>query len=470
LQLGPQSPQLNPDFPVWLDPSEESEDCLVLNVWAPDHARADSALPVMVWLHGGAFVFGSAGAPFYDGGSMASNGDVVVVGVNHRLNAFGYTYLGDRVDERFALSGNLGQLDLVAALQWVRDNINAFGGDPENVTIFGQSGGGAKVSALMAMERAKGLFHKAIVMSGSILRFLTPEDASAVTARLYKEVGVREGDVESLQRVPSNALAKVMAVLADPPFVPGQPTSLLKYGPVVDGHVLTDQCWMEGAPALGHNIPLVIGSNLHETAGQIDWVPGELDARSVADLDLARRISSYSVLNTIRLDELVPLVGRYRQVMPELSQEELQYRISTDIGHWGNAVRMCSAKSDQGGAPVFAYECRWLTPCFGGLWSIHGVELPFVFSRQTYGIAWDGTDSDASRAAADPEGRRFTVGADMFRAWINFAKTGNPSTETLTWPAYDAASRPTMVFGTHTGVENDVRGEIRPQVTAMTIG
>ncbi|TDD87063.1 hypothetical protein E1202_17265 [Saccharopolyspora karakumensis] len=274
LQIGPQSPQVNPDLPAWLDSSEESEDCLVLNVWAPDHARADSALPVMVWLHGGGFVFGSAGAPMFDGGNMARDGDVVVVGVNHRLNVFGYTYLGDGVDERFALSGNVGHLDLVAALQWVRDNISAFGGDPDNVTIFGQSGGGGKVAALMAMEQAQGLFHKAINMSGSILRFHTPDDAAAVTARLYKELDVREGDVESLQKVPTKTLSQFMAVLGDR-FVAGEPHPLLKYGPVVDGHVLAEQSWWDGAPALGRNIPMVIGSVLDETG----WVPPRADHR-----------------------------------------------------------------------------------------------------------------------------------------------------------------------------------------------
>lgn len=469
LQLGPQSPQVNPDLPVWLDSSEESEDCLVLNVWAPDHARAESALPVMVWLHGGGFVFGSAGAPLYDGGNMARDGDVVVVGVNHRLNAFGYTYLGDSVDERFALSGNVGHLDLVAALQWVRDNIAAFGGDPDNVTIFGQSGGGAKVAALMAMDKAQGLFHKAIVMSGSILRFHTPDDAAAVTARLYKEVGVREGDVESLQKVPTKTLSQFMTVLGDPLFVPGEPISLLKYGPVVDGHVLAKQSWWNGAPALGRSIPMVIGSMLDETAGGIGWVPGELTTDSIDDMELARRVSPYSMFNTVHLEELVPVVGRYRHVMPDLSDEELLVRITTDIGYWGNAVRMTSAKSDQGAAPVFSYECRWRTPCFGGKWSMHGVELPFVFNTPTYGAAWDGADSDASRAAADPEARRFAVGEEMFTAWINFARTGDPSTETHPWPRYDTTSRPTMVFGAQTGVENDIRGDIRPYVTAMTI-
>ncbi|RNM17088.1 carboxylesterase/lipase family protein [Nocardioides pocheonensis] len=469
LQLGPQSPQINPDFPAWLDSSEESEDCLVLNVWAPDHARAESALPVMVWLHGGGFVFGSAGAPLYDGGNVARDGDVVVVGVNHRLNAFGYTYLGDGADERFALSGNVGHLDLVAALEWVRDNISAFGGDADNVTIFGQSGGGGKVAALMATERAQGLFHKAIVMSGAIRRFRTPDNAAHVTARLYKEVGLREGDVESLQKVPAKTLAQFMAVLGDPLFVPGEPISLLKYGPVVDGHVLTEQSWWDGVPAFGRSIPMLIGITLQETAGGVGWFPGELNTDAIDDVELARRVSPYSVINAFDLEELVPVVGRYRQVMPDLSDEALLVRISTDIGHWTNALRMSSAKSDHGGAPIFSYECRWRTPCFGGMWSMHGVELPFVFNRPTYGVAWDGADSDAGRAAADPFGRRFTLGAEMFRAWINFARTGDPSTETHPWPSYDTTSRPTMVFGVHTGVENDVRGDVRPHVTSMTV-
>lgn len=469
LQLGPQSPQINPDFPVWLDPSAESEDCLVLNVWAPDHAGEGSALPVMVWLHGGAYVFGSAGAPFYDGGNMASAGDVVMVGVNHRLNVFGYTYLGEDVDERFALSGNVGQLDLVAALEWVRDNIAVFGGNPDNVTIFGQSGGGGKVATLMAMEPARGLFHKAIVMSGALLRFPTPDEAAAVTARLYQEVGVREGDVESLQKVPAKALTEFMARLCNPPFVPGERVSFLKHGPVVDGRVLSEQSWRDGAPELGRHIPMLIGTTLDETAGGIEWVPGELETASASDLELARRAAPYSVINPIRVEELVPVVGQYRQLMPELSQEELLVRITTDIGHFGNAVRMASAKSVQGGAPVFSYECRWRTPCFGSKWAMHGVELPFVFNRPTYGVAWDGSDTDAGRAAADPEGRRFSLGEEVFTAWMNFARTGDPSTQSHPWPRYNTNERPTMVFDARTRVEYDVRGGVRRAVTAMTI-
>jgi para-nitrobenzyl esterase len=469
LELGHQSPQVNPDFPVWLDPSEESEDCLVLNVWAPEHARSDSSLPVMVWLHGGGFVFGSAGAPFYDGGNMARDGDVVVVGVNSRLNAFGYTYLGGDVDERFALSGNAGHLDLIAALQWVRDNIGAFGGDADNITIFGQSGGGGKVTALLAMERAQGLFHKAIVMSGAILRFQTGEDATEVTSRLYREVGVREGDVESLQKVPTKKLANFIRVLAKNWWTPGEPVAVHKYGPVVDGHVLTEQSWLNGAPATARNVPMMVGLTLHETAGTIEWAPGELDTDEADDVEIAVRASAHSVLNPIRLEELLPIVRLYRKSMPGVSKEELVVRVSTDIGHLSNMVRMASAKSEQGGAPVYSYECRWRTPCFGGMWSMHGVELPFVFNRPTYGVAWDGSDSDDSRAAADPEGRRFTLGAEMFEAWTTFAKTGNPSTASHPWPSYNTTARPSMIFDEKTKVENDIRGQIRPHLTAMTI-
>ena len=186
IRLGNQSPQVNDDLPIWLDSSPASEDCMVLNVWAPETAARSSRLPVMVWLHGGGWRFGSAGAPAYDGANIAREGDVVRVGINHRLNLFGFTYLGDG-DERFAAAGNAGQLDLVAALKWVRDNIEAFGGDPSNVTLFGQSGGGGKVTALLGMPLAHGLFHKAIVQSGSVLRNREPGDAAELTHRMYTD-------------------------------------------------------------------------------------------------------------------------------------------------------------------------------------------------------------------------------------------------------------------------------------------
>lgn len=470
LVLGPQCPQINADFPGWSDPSEENEDCLVLNIWAPDHATSRSKLPVMVWLHGGGYFYGSAGAPLYDGGSMARRGDVIAVGVNHRLNAFGYTHLGEAADGRFSGSGNAGQRDLVAALKWVKENIAAFGGDPGNVTIFGQSGGGGKVMTLMAMEEAGGLFHKAILMSGAPLRFITAEEASTVTAGLYKELGIREGDVEALQRAPAKALLSYVGKLNDPPFSADGLSPALGYRPVIDGEVLMSQSWVEDAPQLARDIPIMIGSDLHETVTLVGSMPGELDMQPVDDLDFARRLAPYAVVNKVQVQELVPLIGEYRRAMPSLSQKELLLRITTDIGLWNFSLRLSSAKAEQGGAPVFTYECHWKTPCFDGMWSPHGIELPFVFNHQDYGVAWDGKDSNEARIVADPQGDRFDVGDKMFNAWINFARTGDPSTDNLAWPAYDTNSRQTMVFDTHTRVVNDLRGDLRPHIMALTIG
>ncbi|MGO4680205.1 carboxylesterase/lipase family protein [Microbacterium sp. 2MCAF23] len=468
LELGPQCPQNNRDLPGWVDSSEENEDCLVLNIWAPDYATSTSKRPVMVWLHGGGYFSGSAGAPLYDGGRMAGRGDVIVVGVNHRLNAFGYTYLGETTDERFVGSGNAGQLDLVAALRWVKDNISSFGGDPGNVTIFGQSGGGGKVMTLMAMEEASGLFHKAIVMSGAPLRFTAAADAAALTAGMYRELGIREGDLRGLQAAPAKTILRYMKKVTDPALTPNGLTNYLRYRPVIDGRILTGDPWAERAPETARHIPTMVGTNLHETVGYFGSILNQ-DLQSNTDLDLARRLAPYTIVNNVKVEELVPLIDKYRVAMPSLSQNELLVRISTDIGFWNSSLRLSSAMAQQTGAPVFAYECHWKTPCFGGMWSPHGIELPFVFGRQRYGTAWDGEDSDDARAAADRSGDRFNVGEDMFAAWMNFVTTGDPSTDTSEWPCYDMTSRSTMIFDTRTRVVNDLRGDLRPHVNALTV-
>jgi para-nitrobenzyl esterase len=461
IRLGDQSPQFNDDFPMWLDPSVASEDCLVLNVWTPETAGRSSRLPVMVWLHGGGFSFGSAGAPGYDGGNIARAGDVVVVGINHRLNIFGYTYLGDGADG-FASAGNAGQLDIVAALQWVRDNIEAFGGDPGNVTLFGQSGGGGKVSALLGMPSARGLFHKAIVQSGSLLRFREPAEAAELTQRMYADLGIRTGDVAALQRISTAALLQCYDRLrrADQ----GLLNPSLIHGPVADGGVIDHQFWQDSAPAAARDIPMIIGSDLHETI--VFANPG--GARPIPDDEaLAIEIARYATINRVDPASLQPVIEAYKRAMPSLSRQGLLIRISTDVGFWKNAVRQAELMSATGAAPVFAYECQWTTPCFGGLWAPHGVELPFTFNRPTYGAAWDGKDSDALRAAADPRGDRFRVGDQMFRAWVNFARNGTPSTPELPWPAYDAANRSAMVFDRESRVIRDIRSEVRGVVASL---
>jgi para-nitrobenzyl esterase len=452
IRLGNQSPQFNDDLPYWLDSSPASEDCLVLNVWAPATAGRSSRLPVMVWLHGGGWRFGSAGAPGYDGANIAREGNVVTVGINHRLNIFGFTYLGDG-DERFAAAGNAGQLDLVAALKWVKDNIEAFGGDPSNVTLFGQSGGGGKVTALLGMPSAQGLFHKAIVQSGSLLRYRAPDDAAELTHQIYRTLGIRLGDVAALQRLSTATMLQCYNKL-----------SRVRYIPVVDGKVITHQFWESSAPELSRDIPMIIGNNLDEVI--VLHYPDI--AKPIAnDSALAAAIAKCATIVEVDPSVLQPVIAAYRRIMPALSTQELVVRISTDVGFWKNAVKQAELKSAAGGAPVFAYECQWKTPCYEGLWSPHGVELPFVFNHPHYSTAWDGKDSEAVRAAADPRGDRFRVGEQMFRAWVSFARSGNPSTPTLPWPMFSEAKRSTMVFDHSTRVGDDIRPELRPIVAAL---
>ena len=210
LAYGPSAPQVSANGRGPAGSPEESEDCLVLNVFTPA-VSGGKERPVMVWLHGGGFATGSGSGPIIDGTNLARTGDVVVVSINHRLNVFGFTYLGEQAGSDFALSGGVGMLDIVAALEWVRDNIGRFGGDPNLVTIFGQSGGGRKVATLMSMPGAKGLFHRAIIESGAVLRLTTPEDAIHTTELLLAELGLKPGQARELQTVP---IARLLAANA----------------------------------------------------------------------------------------------------------------------------------------------------------------------------------------------------------------------------------------------------------------
>ena len=236
LTLGSPCPQINVHlYEFWQDPQVPSEDCLVLNIWAPGFMKQHSSLPVMVYFHGGGFVGESAGSPAYDGYDLAYTGNVIVVSVNHRLNIFGYTYLGERTDGRFASSGNVAQLDLVAALEWVRDNIERFGGNRSNITIFGESGGGGKVSTIIAMPSAMDLFHKAIVQSGSFLNVGDIGDATHTAHRIYELCGIKRGDATGLQRVPAEKLLAAYQKIAK------EGARSRAFGPVLDGIVIPQQ-------------------------------------------------------------------------------------------------------------------------------------------------------------------------------------------------------------------------------------
>lgn len=470
LTFGDQCPQINPDYPAWVDSSPASEDCLVLNVYTPDSSNQSSKLPVMVWIHGGGYTYGSASSQLYNGHSLAKSGNVVVVGINHRLNVFGYTYLSGHTDERVANSGNVGLLDIVAALRWVRDNIERFGGDRGNITLFGESGGGGKISALLGMPSAQGLFHKAIVESGSIIRVRDPGEATELTDKMYRALGIRVGDITALQKLPAKTLlawfnrASAASLPSDAPLGP------LLVGPVADGETIPRQPWEGTGPELSRGIPMIIGTNLHES---VLFVP-ELSGPIADDRSLAAKISKSAALVGVAPEELMPLLHRYRQVMPRLNNTELLVRISTDIGFWSNALKQAELKLHEGSARVYMYQCDWKTPCFGGMWAPHGVEIPFVFDVKQYGVAWDGKDSDALRNAADPQHVRFRVGSQMLAAWTNFARSGDPSTAELHWAAYETKSRPTMIFdGTSREVSsrmvNDPRSAVRPGILSLQV-
>ena len=266
----PQAPaaQQRPELAtVWgpVDTLPVGEDCLTLHVWTPglDNARR----PVMVWLHGGAFSYGSANSPRYDSTRLARRNDVVVVAVNHRLNIFGHLDLSQAGGERFAQSGNAGVLDLVAALEWVREHAARFGGDPGNVTVFGQSGGGGKVSALMAMPRGKGLFHKAIIQSGASVRFAERERTTRLADAVLKQLGLRPDQLEALQALPLDRLKEAVVPAQATLPRPRQPLlDRYNFGPVIDGGVLPGQPFDPAAPALSDDIPLMIGGTKDETA------------------------------------------------------------------------------------------------------------------------------------------------------------------------------------------------------------
>jgi para-nitrobenzyl esterase len=430
-RLGPQCIQNNPDLPAWLDPSPESEDCLVLNVWAP--AEAAEALPVMVWLHGGGFTYGSAGAPVYDGARLAAQGDVVVVSINHRLNVFGYAWFGDLIPD-LADHANPGQRDIELALRWVRENAAAFGGDPANVTVFGQSGGGGKVGALCASPTGRGLFDKMVIQSGALGRIHDRAEATEIAKLLLGHLGISDPTPSVLREMDTERLkAAAAAVEAE--------RGVLAFQPVVDGAYLSDQLWSDRVLHDTAHVPLLIGTTADETA---PYWPG-LGAGEPHLSDLVEALSNIPLLPALDMDEWRALVEEYRLVMPAAGTERLAVAVTTDLSFGAGARQILGLRADAT-AGTFSYQFAWQTPCFGSAWSPHSAELPFVFGNLDYPSAWDGNDSEVMRAAADPDGHRFRLSDALISAWCAFARSGNPSTTDIPWKAWSSEAHPTMVI------------------------
>src|SRR5471032_1288395 len=309
----PGSPQRPELANVWgpVDTLPVGEDCLTLHVWTP--ALDTAKRPVMVWLHGGAFSYGSANSPRYDSTNLAKRNDVVVVAVNHRLNIFGHLDLSAVGGEKFAQSGNVGVLDLVAALQWVRDHAARFGGDPGNVMIFGQSGGGGKVSALLAMPSAKGLFHKAVIESGASVRFAERERTTQLAAAVMKQLGIGANQLDDLQTLP---IAKLQEAIGPAQKTLPKPRYLLldryNFGPVIDGKVLPAQPYDPAATALSDDIPLMIGGT--RTESSIFLAPDDAVWNvTITEDELAKRITALAG------DKADGLLAYYKQHYPVAS-------------------------------------------------------------------------------------------------------------------------------------------------------
>ncbi len=400
-------------------PLPYDEDCLYLNVWTPGIA---GQRPVMVWLHGGGFASGAGSWGWWTGETLAQQQDVVVVTLNHRLNIFGFLCL-DAFDGREAgYVPNAGMRDIVAALAWIRDNIAAFGGDPGNVTIFGQSGGGMKVSTLMAMPAARGLFHKAIVQSGPLLRAIPRDRADEIAGRMLQHLGVAPDRLSGLQDVSAEALLDAFASVRE--GAAGVPR---QFGPVVDGESPPAHPFDPAAPALAANVPMLIGATTEEVTSLAGFADPSIF--TITEAELGARVAGYCGCT---MDAAEAVVAAYRVARPTMPAAQVFAGIASDW-RFGYASTV-QAERQAVQAPVYAYVLAWQSPVQGGrMGAPHNLCLPMVFGRdKAPGVTGDGTAHHALAAA-------------MQSAWAAFARNGNPSNPDLPeWTRYDAVSRRTM--------------------------
>lgn len=399
-----------------------SEDCLVLNIWTP--AIDTKKRPVMVWLHGRGFYAGAGSERLYDGARLAHRGELVVVTVNHRLNVFGYLQLDEVGGADFVTSGNAGMQDIELALEWIRDNIAVFGGDASNVTIFGESGGGVKVSTLLGVPSAKGLFKRGIIQSGARLNGMPLGTARANAKQVMQKLNV--SNVAELQAVPVDKLLATVMRTATGRTAPD-------FGPVVDGKYLPRDMFTPDVAPTAHGVPVMVGSNRDEHA---------LYAREMPNFGKMTEAELQADLTADFKQDTESLIAAYRQSRPQASPWDLMIAIRSNRFHVG-AIRLAEAQSKV--APVYMYSFDFAPTALG---AAHGAEISFVFSNAT------------SDRAAKPEAK--AVEDAMSNAWIAFARTGNPNHAGIpVWPAYDTQQRATMIFDAKTHVVNDPRAPER---------
>ena len=455
LQLGPPSWQPGKTYFGIEEPTPQ-ENCLVLTVWTPGVDR--KRRPVMFYSHGGGFVVGSSGSPLQDGSNLAREYDVVVVSSNHRLGLLGYLYLGELAGEEYATSGNQGLLDIVDALKWVNANIESFGGDPDNVMIFGESGGGAKTSCLYAMPSAKSLFKKASIESGPGVRMLEKETACETTRMVLRHLGLQDQEWRKLLAVPVDKLVEAQVAVGRPPALPGARLGWSRgisgllgpgaFAPVVDGWILPNHPFDPTAPAISKDKPLIVGTNRDESTFFF-WERKATDVFELTFPTLKERLQKELGTNA----DLVLKV--YQESRPDASPSDIYVAITTAGMFWVGALTLAERKVAQRGSPVYSYlfmhESDYVIPGTSHKFGAgHATEIPYKFNNIEVVKSMGGggfIGANASSAAA---------AHNMSEMWATFARTGCPGAKGQPeWPVYDLTNRATMEIDAQCKVVRD---------------
>jgi len=414
-----------------------NEDCLFLNVWTPG-LRDGRRRPVMFYIHGGAYNNGSGSSPLYDGVRLCRRGDVVVVSINHRLNAFGYLYLAPFGGPEFADSGNAGQLDLILALQWARDNITEFGGDPNKIMVFGQSGGGAKIATLMATPLARGLFHRAATMSGQQVTASGPLNATLRTRAVLDALKLSPERISEIRTLPAERLLEALNT-RDPVL----PFGGISFAPVLDERSLTRHPFYPDAPAQSAHIPMIIGNTHDETRAFL--------GNEESNFKLTWEQLPEKLAPNMRVDiQPSVVIAEYRRLYPNFSPSEVFFAATTAGRSWRGAVIEAEERA-KSGSPAYAYQLDWATPKDGGKFGApHGSDIQLVFDN-------------IQKPGANATGPQAQLMADqMSETFIAFARGGNPNNKLIPrWDHYELPRRQTMVFNVPSHLENDPRGAER---------
>jgi para-nitrobenzyl esterase len=429
-------------------PSGKSEDCLYLNVWTPAVGDRRNR-PVMFYSHGGGFATGNGGADVapqdtsHDGAALARDYDVVVVTHNHRLGLLGYLHLGGLLGDEYAASGVAGMLDIAAALKWVVDNIAEFGGDPGRVMIWGESGGGAKTSALSAMPAAKGLFHRASIESGPTLRLRSRDSANATAEAVLAALGLSKAQARDILKVPAEKLLEAQRNLPRRPTgstsITSGLTESLGFSPMVDGHHIPANPYDPVATPLSAAVPLLVGTNKDET---LFMYRSNKEVLSLDADGLRKRIEPGLGAKTDRVLEI------YRRNRPQATPPELYIAITTAQWMGRDAIRLAERKAALSAGPVYMYVFAYAAPASEGVvrGAAHASEIPFKFDHVT----------------GDPSAPNVRAARHMSGAWATFARTGKPGHEGMpAWPAYTTAERATMILDAECRVERDPNREER---------